>query len=137
MSKQKLTTYIGAVLTYECDSNHHMNVMYYINKFELANRNLIGSLGMKEYMTENNLGMAVVEQHINYRKEVFEDDLLFVESELLSIADKTIKTHHCLYEKLSGRLSAEIKIVSLMFDMSKRKAVSIPNVLREEMTKLL
>ena len=137
MSKEKMTTYIGAVLTHECDSNRHMNVMYYINKFELANRNFIGSLGMSKYMKENNLGVAVVEQHINYRKEVFEDDLLYIESELLSLEDKTIKTHHCLYEKLSGRLSAEIEIVTLMFDMKKRKAVSIPDELREEITKLL
>lgn len=137
MTKQKMTTYIGAVLTHECDSNHHMNVMYYINKFELANRNFMGSLGMSKHMKENNLGVAVVEQHIKYRKEVFEDDLLFIESELTAIADKTISTHHCLYEKLSGRLSAEIDIVTLMFDMEKRKAVSIPEVLKEEIKKLL
>ena len=34
-------TYKGAVLTNECDSNKHMNVMYYINKFELAEMKIV------------------------------------------------------------------------------------------------
>lgn len=137
MAKERIITYIGAVLTNECDSNHHMNVMYYINKFELANRNFMGSLGVNQYMKNKDLGVAVVEQNIKYKKEVFEDDLLFIESELISVADKTIKTKHYLFEKLSGRLSAEIEIVTLIFDMKRRKAVSIPNELRSEITKLL
>lgn len=133
MAKQKSTTYIGAVLTHECDSNHHMNVMYYINKFELANRNFMGELGVYDHIKDEGLGIAVVEQNIKYKKEVFEDQLLYVESELKTIADKTVTTLHCLYEKMSGRLSAEILIVSLMFDMEKRKAVAIPSALRTKM----
>lgn len=130
MAKGKITTYIGAVLTHECDSNHHMNVMYYINKFELANRNFMSELGVYDHIKSEGLGIAVVEQNIKYKKEVFEDQLLFVQSELLSVADKTMTTKHHLYEKMSGRLSAEMEIVSLMFDMEKRKAVSIPPTLR-------
>lgn len=137
MTKGKIKTYIGAVLTHECDSNHHMNVMYYINKFELANRNFMSELGVYDYIKSEGLGIAVVEQNIKYKKEVFEDQLLYVESELTEIADKTMTTHHCLYEKMSGRLSAEIVNVSLMFDMEKRKAVSIPPELRVKMEALL
>jgi len=133
MAKGKKTTYIGAVLTNECDSNHHMNVMYYINKFELSNRNFMSELGVYEHIKSQRLGIAVVEQNIKYKKEVFEDQLLYVESELKAIADKTISTHHCLYEKMTGRLSAEIEIVSLMFDLEKRKAVSIPPELKLKM----
>lgn len=137
MAKKKITTYIGAVLTNECDSNHHMNVMYYINKFELANRNFMNELGIYDYIKIQNLGIAVVEQNIKYKKEVFEDQLLYVESELVSIADKTVTTQHTLYEKVSCRLSAEITIVSLMFDLEKRKAVSIPQGLRTKMESFL
>lgn len=42
-----ILTYQGAVQTWECDSNDHMNVMYYINKFELAGRNLGFEMGTR------------------------------------------------------------------------------------------
>ena len=133
MAKKKEISYIGAVLTHECDSNNHMNVMYYVNKFELANRNFMGDLGVAAYLDTNGLGIAVVEQNIKYKKEVFEDQLLYVESELLRISDKAITTKNSMYEKMSGKLSAEMEVTSLMFDKEKRRAVSIPDDLRTKM----
>lgn len=35
-------------MTWECDSNGHMNVMYYINKFEHAGRNFDLEMGLLE-----------------------------------------------------------------------------------------
>ena len=72
---KKILTYKGAVMTWECDSNQHMNVMYYINKFENAGRNFGLNLGLQKLMSKE-VGSVVVEQNIKYIKEVFEDDLL-------------------------------------------------------------
>jgi len=82
MAKKKVLTYKGAVATWECDSNGHMNVMYYISKYELAGRNCSLEIGLtKKFLQDNNYGIAVVEQVIKYQKEVFEDDLLYIESD--------------------------------------------------------
>ena len=42
---KKIETYRGAAMTWECDSNGHMNVMYYVDKFEYASRNFNLHLG--------------------------------------------------------------------------------------------
>ena len=60
---KRILTYKGAVMTWECDSNQHMNVMYYINKFENAGRYMSLEMGVSEIMSEE-IGFVVVEQTI-------------------------------------------------------------------------
>lgn len=62
-----MLTYRGAVMTWECDSNGHMNIMYFINKYENGGRNLFVQVGMHlDYMTKHNYGVAVIEQQVKY-----------------------------------------------------------------------
>lgn len=138
MSKGKLKTYIGAVLTNECDSNNHMNVMYYINKFELANRNLSYEIGLnREYFESENLGHAVLEQNIKYYKEVFEDDLLEIYSKVVGRTDKVIKSVHEMYDRASGKLCASMSVTAILFDMNKRKSVKLSEEIITKLDKLI
>ena len=86
-------------MTWECDSNGHMNVMYYINKYENAGRNFDLDLGLTSLLQEQKetVGMVVVEQKIQYLKEAFEDDLLYVMSELNAVGNKSITMTHKMY----------------------------------------
>ena len=95
---KKFLTYKGAVMTWECDSNGHMNVMYYINKFENAGRNLSLEMGVSKIMSKE-IGFVVVEQTIKYLREVFEDDLLFVESSLVNFSNKANKINFFIKRK--------------------------------------
>ena len=63
--------------------------MYYINKFENAGRNLSLEMGVSKIMSKE-IGFVVVEQTIKYLREVFEDDLLFVESSLVNFSNKAM-----------------------------------------------
>ena len=112
---QKILTYKGAVMTWECDSNQHMNVMYYINKFESAGRNFGLHLGIHDKMS-NEVGSVVVEQTIKYIKEVFEDDLLNVESSLLKVGNKSLIVLHEMYNGATTEKVAEMKLVLVLFD---------------------
>jgi len=75
----KLTTYIGAVMTWECDSNKHMNVMYYIDKFEHAGRNFDIELGLLNDANKEKIGLVVLEQNIKYHQEAVEDSFKYRE----------------------------------------------------------
>ena len=123
---KKVLTYKGAVMTWECDSNRHMNVMYYVNKFEHAGRNTNIYLGVDEVEGVENLGVVVLEQQIKYLREVFEDDLLYVESSLLGIGNKTFTMLHEMYNTQTKELVSTMKIVLVHFDKDKRKAVPFP-----------
>lgn len=136
--EQKLCTYKGAVQTFECDSNRHMNVMYYINKFELAGRNMSMEMGInKAFMEPLNIGIAVVEHQVLYKREVFEDDIIHVYSHVKECADKVFTVFHEMYNAETKDLSATMVAKLVMFDMIERKAVSIPPEIRETISKLL
>jgi len=113
-------------MTWECDSNRHMNVMYYINKFEHAGRNFSLELGFDELGDSDVMGMVVLEQHIKYLKEVFEDDLLFIESTLLSVGNKAFTVLHQMFNAKTKVLVCEMKIVLVLFDKINRSALPMP-----------
>ncbi len=119
-------TYRGAVMTWECDSNRHMNVMYYINKFEHAGRNFDLELGLHEDSSESDHGVVVLEQKINYIKEVFEDNLLYVMSSLKEIGNKAFKVHHEMYNGRNDEVVCTMLITLVRFDKVHRKALAFP-----------
>ncbi len=131
---KKVLTYKGAVMTWECDSNRHMNVMYYINKFENAGHNTNLELDLAEYNSDE-LGMVVLEQVINYHRELFEDDVVYVESTLLDIGNKAFTLLHEMYNGKTKELSATMKIVGVLFDKVNRKALPFPTDKREILLK--
>ena len=133
---QKTLTYKGAVMTWECDSNNHMNVMYYINKFENGGRNYSLELGLTPFMNDE-VGVVVVEQTIQYFKEVFEDDLLFIESSVEKVSNKTITIIHEMYNGFSKEKVSEMKVVIVMFDKINRKAMALPEEVRSKLLKSL
>ena len=136
--KQKLCTYKGAVQTFECDSNRHMNVMYYVNKFELAGRNMSMEMGLnKAFMEPLHIGIAVVEHQILYKREVFEDDIIHVYSQVTASADKVFTVFHEMYNAETNNLSATMLAKLVMFDMKERKAVSIPPEIRKNISRLI
>lgn len=125
-------TYKGAVMTWECDSNGHMNVMYYINKFENAGRHFNLVMGLAEHLRHApDTGIVVLEQTIKYIKEVFEDDLLHIESELINIGNKAFTLHHEMYNSLNNELVSTMTLAVVLFDKKERKALVFPPSLKE------
>lgn len=131
---KKIKSYRGAVQTWECDSNRHMNVMYYINKFELGGRNFGYEIGMSNaFLQKNNWGVVVVEQLLQYHKEVIEDDLLYIESSLQAMGSKTFTVFHEMKKVETDELVSSARIILVMLDKINRKAVKIPDELRAKM----
>ena len=64
-------TYRGAVYPWHCDHMGHMNVMWYVGKFDEATWHLFTLLGLTPtFLRENARGMAAVEQNIAYKREL-------------------------------------------------------------------
>ena len=124
-------------MTWETDSNKHMNVMYYVNKFELAGRNMDPYLGFTEMGKKEEVGIVVVEQLIQYHQEVFEDDLLYVESSLVDIGNKAVTVFHEMYNTHSKQLVASMRVVFVSFDKINRKALPFPADKKAELLQAL
>lgn len=124
---KKILTYKGAAMSWECDSNNHLNVMYYVNKFEQGGRNFMLEMGLTEVSENKNIGVVVLEQKINYFKEVVEDDLLFIESSLLDVGNKAFTILHEMYCSNSQELVCTMKAVKVLFDRVSRSALPFPS----------
>ena len=124
-------------MTWECDSNGHMNVMYYINKYENAGRNFDLDLGLTTLLSEEKetVGMVVVEQKIQYLKEAFEDDLLYVMSELNAVGNKSITMTHKMYNGHTKEHIGTMNLVCVLFDKVNRVGLVLTTELKEELNK--
>jgi len=135
MGLNRVLAYKGAVQTHECDSNRHMNVMYYINKFELAGRTFLSECGLsREYLQENKIGVAVVEHLVQYRKEVFEDDILVIHSQTKECQRKIFTVFHEMFNSETDELSATMMVKFILFDLNSRKSIQVPKHLEYALT---
>lgn len=126
-------------MRWECDSNGHLNVMYYINKFENGGHNFMLTMGLARYLADKKetTGSVVLEQKINYYQEVFEDDVLYVNSELLAVSNKTMTIRHTMYNGVTDAIVAKMELVMVLFDKVKRRALPIPSGIKSELVKMI
>ncbi len=79
-------TYRGVVYPWHCDHMGHMNVMYYVGKFDEATWQMFAAIGVTPaYMRDNNRGVAAVRQNITYRRELLAGDLITIRTGILEM----------------------------------------------------
>jgi len=120
-------TYRGIVYPWHCDHMGHMNVMWYVGKFDEATWHLLVRLGLTPaWLRENKRGMAAVEQNIQYKRELVAGDLITIRSAVLEVKDKSIRFSHEMYKEDSGELAASTILVAVHLDTVVRRACALP-----------
>jgi acyl-CoA thioester hydrolase len=110
----------------------HMNVMWYVGKFDEATWQLLTAIGLTpSRLRKENIGMAGVEQHIEYERELFAGDVVTVTSNVLEIKDKAIRFAHEMRNDETGIVAARMVVVAVHLDRAARKARSFPADVRE------
>src|SRR3974377_2448771 len=85
-------TYRGAIYPWHCDHMGHMNVMWYVGKFDEATWNLFSGLGITPaFLREKHRAMAAVQQNITYKRELLSGDVVAVRSGILEMREKVAK----------------------------------------------
>jgi acyl-CoA thioester hydrolase len=122
-----IETYRGAVYPWHCDQMGHMNVMWYVGKFDEATWNLFASFGVTTaWMRENKRGMAAVQQDITYKRELLAGDTIAVRSTLLEVRDKAIKFVHEMRHAITGDVAAVCVLTGVSIDTQTRKSCPFP-----------
>ena len=125
-------TYRGAVYPWHCDHMGHMNVMWYVGKFDEATWQLFTLLGLApSRLREENAGMAAVEQQIEYRRELHAGDVVSIHSQVLEVKDKSIRFRHEMRNDETGEIAAVTTLVGVHLDTRARRARSFPAEIRE------
>jgi acyl-CoA thioester hydrolase len=122
-----LLTYRGAVYPWHCDQMGHMNVMWYVGKFDEATWNLFAAMGVTAaFLRERKRGMAAVQQNITYRRELVAGDTVTVHSAFLEIRDKAARFVHEMRHGETGELAAYCMLTGVHIDAEARKACPFP-----------
>src|SRR3974377_438330 len=88
-------TYRGAIYPWHCDHMGHMNVMWYVGKFDEATWQLFTSIGLSPKRLRNaGIWLVAVEQHLEYKRELVAGDLLTIRSSVEEVREKTIVLLH-------------------------------------------
>ena len=125
-------TYRGTVYPWQCDHMDHMNVMWYVSKFDEATWQLLSLLGMsRSRLAKQGTGMAAVEQHIEYKRELRAGDIITIRSAVLEVKEKALRFKHEMRNDETGELSASTIIVGVHFDLTAREARPLPPEVRE------
>ena len=125
-------TYRGTVYPWQCDHVGHMNIMWYVGKFDEANWNLFALIGLTPtYLRESGLGMAAVEQNISYKRELLAGDIVVVRSAVLEIRDKSIRFRHEMRNAETGEIAAICEITGVHMDRQARRSVAFAEAIRK------
>jgi len=130
MTKGQLT-YKGVVYPWHCDQMGHMNVMWYVGKFDEAVWAFFANLGLTpDFLKEHACGMAALEQKICYKREALPGDLLEIYSRPVEVQDKTIRVMHEMIDVSSGAVAATCDLLAVHLDTSARKGITLPDNVR-------
>ena len=121
-------TYRGAVYPWHCDHMGHMNVMWYVGKFDEATWQFFTLLGLTPgYLRQRQRGMAAVEQRIAYQKELVAGDVVTIRTGALEIRDRVIRFVHEMRNAAIDEVVAVSMLVAVHLDTSTRKASAFPD----------
>ncbi len=120
-------TYQGVVYPWHCDHMGHMNVMWYVGKFDEATWRLFARIGLTaSFFRENGRGMAAVQQNIAYRRELHAGDAVTVRSGILELKEKAVRLFHEMRNDVTGDVSAITVLTGVHLDTRLRKACPFP-----------
>jgi len=113
----------------------HVNVQYYASMFDQATWAFLSEFGItSEYMKTNHKGMAAVSQQTKYLLELFSGDVVEIETQLLEVAEKTIKFVHTMRRRPQMDTIATSELVGVHFDSEIHKSCPFPHEIKERLS---
>ena len=110
----------------------HMNVAWYVAKFDEATWQLFAAIGLTpSRLRTERIGMAGVEQHIEYTHELYAGDVVTVSSTLLEVKEKALRFAHEMKNDETGEVAAKTVLVAVHLDATTRKARAFPADVRD------
>jgi acyl-CoA thioester hydrolase len=123
-----MLTYRGTIYPWHCDHVGHMNVMWYVGKFDEATWQLFNSIRLTPtHLRTAHRGMAAVDQHISYIKELHAGTTISINSAVRAVHAKRIEFVHEMRNDDTGEIAARTKIIGVYLDTQARKSCHFPD----------
>jgi acyl-CoA thioester hydrolase len=126
MTKMQIT-YRGIVHPWHCDIMGHMNVVWYVSKFDEASWQLASMLGLtNSYFMKKHMGIAALQQNITYKSEIVAGSTVTVRSGVLEIKEKIVRFIHEMRNDTTDEVAAIMVLTAVHFNTRKRKSCPFP-----------
>jgi acyl-CoA thioester hydrolase len=127
-----VVTYRGTIYPWHCDHMGHMNVMWYVGKFDEATWHLLASAGVTaKRMREEGFGMVAVDQRIEYKRELVAGDLITIRSYFQDVSEKALRFVHEMTNEETKEVAARTFLTGVCMDTNTRKARPLPVDVRQ------
>jgi acyl-CoA thioester hydrolase len=131
---EPILTYRGTIYPWHCDHMGHMNVMWYVGKFDEATWHLFASVGLtRERLQQEKIGLAGLEQHIEYKRELHAGDVITIHSSIQEVREKSLRFLHEMTNDATQELVARTTLVAVCMDINARKSRPLPLDIRDRM----
>ena len=124
---EPILTYRGTVYPWHCDHVGHMNVMWYVGKFDEATWQLFNAIGLTpSYLRSAKRGMAAVDQQISYIRELHAGAVVSVRTTISKVSEKSLVFIHEMSNDENGELAARTVLKAVHLDTETRKSCALP-----------
>ena len=135
---EPLLTYRGTVYPWHCDHVGHMNVMWYVGKFDEATWQLFSAIGLTpSYLRSAKRAMAAVDQHISYIKELHAGAVISVRTTILEVKDKSIRFVHEMVNDETNEVAARTTLKAVHLDTELRKSCAFAETIATKASSLV
>jgi acyl-CoA thioester hydrolase len=133
-----MLTYRGTVYPWHCDHMGHMNVMWYVGKFDEATWQLFNAIGLRPAsLRAAGRGMAAVDQRITYARELLAGAVVSVTSTVEEVHERKIRFTHEMRDDDTGEVVATTTVLGVHLDTTARRSASFPPSVLEAARALL
>jgi len=110
----------------------HMNVMWYVGKFDETTWQLFASVGLpSSRLRQEGIGLVAVEQRIEYKRELLAGDTISIRSTFQEVREKVLIFSHEMTNQETQELAARTFLTGVCIDLKTRKARPLPSDIRE------
>lgn len=126
-SRPAMLTYRGTVYPWHCDHVGHMNVMWYVGKFDEATWQFFNAVGLTpSFLRSARRGMAAVDQRLSYLRELHAGDTVSIATSVCEVQPKRIVLVHEMTNNDTGALAASTVITAVHLDTVARRSCVLP-----------
>lgn len=116
----------------DCDILGHMNVAAYVDAVSDAMFALQSAAGLdRATVAAEQKAFVAARLEADYRAEMFAGDVMTMDSHVVTIGTKSARFAHRMTRLSDGALVFEAENTAVFFDLSTRRAIAIPDDLRQ------
>lgn len=127
-----MRTNLSAVTSHECDAAGVLNLRGYFSRLSDAQGHMwrLAGLGRQEQKARG-LATATVELNFSFFTPLKNEELVEIKTGLHIAGEKVLHYRHCYFNAATGAAIAQADGIGLLFDKSTRRAIALPEDIRE------